>query len=184
VEYRHAAGESTEEKVSDVDFAQTAPTTADARSMLTRKVYVEAFGCQMNFLDGELAVSRLSGHGWSRTADPEDADLILFNTCSVRDQSENRVWSRLGALRPRKERDPGLLIGIMGCMAQRDAESILRRMPHVDLVCGTRRFHEMFGFAPNAIERTSPSCEGAITSAATASCRRRAGRRWTVHSKT
>ncbi len=111
--------------------------------MVSRKVFVEAFGCQMNFLDGELAVSRLSEHGWARTADPEDADLILFNTCSIRDQSENRVWSRLGALRPRKERDPGLLIGIMGCMAQRDAESILRRMPHVDLVCGTRRFHEM-----------------------------------------
>jgi len=113
------------------------------RAMLTRRVYVEAFGCQMNFLDGELAVSRLSGHGWTRTSDPDDADLILFNTCSVRDQSENRVWSRLGALRPRKERDPGLLIGVMGCMAQRDAQSILRRMPHVDLVCGTRRFHEM-----------------------------------------
>jgi len=113
------------------------------RAMSARKVYVEAFGCQMNFLDGELAVSRLSDHGWTRTSDPEDADLILFNTCSIRHQSENRVWSRLGALRPRKERDPGLLIGIMGCMAQRDAESILRRMPHVDLVCGTRRFHEM-----------------------------------------
>jgi tRNA-2-methylthio-N6-dimethylallyladenosine synthase len=129
--------------VSDVQVEQVEPTTGDARDMLTRKIYVEAFGCQMNFLDGELAVSRLSGHGWTRTSDPEDADLILFNTCSIRDQSENRVWSRLGALRPRKERDPGLLIGVMGCMAQRDAESILRRMPHVDLVCGTRRFHEM-----------------------------------------
>ena len=81
---------------------------AVGRAQIQRRVYVEAFGCQMNFLDGELAVSRLSGHGWTRTSDPEDADLILFNTCSIRDQSENRVWSRLGALRPRKERDPGL----------------------------------------------------------------------------
>ncbi len=118
-------------------------STASARDLVRRRVYVEAFGCQMNFLDGELAVSRLSEHGWERTADPEDADLILFNTCSIRDQSENRVWSRLGALRPRKERDPALLIGVMGCMAQREAETVLRRMPHVDLVCGTRRFHEM-----------------------------------------
>jgi len=130
--------------VSELDVEAAASGTVEsAGAMQSRKVYVEAFGCQMNFLDGELAVSRLSDHGWTRTPNPEDANLILFNTCSVRDQSENRVWSRLGALRPRKERDPGLLIGIMGCMAQRDAESILRRMPHVDLVCGTRRFHEM-----------------------------------------
>lgn len=116
---------------------------AVGRAHLQRRVYVEAFGCQMNFLDGELAVSRLSDHGWTRTADADEADLILFNTCSVRDQSENRVWSRLGALRDRKERDPALLIGVMGCMAQREAEVILRRMPHVDLVCGTRRFQDM-----------------------------------------
>lgn len=108
-----------------------------------RKVFVEAFGCQMNVLDGELAVSQLAREGWTPTQDPAAADLILFNTCSVRDQSENRVWSRLGALRERKARDPGLLVGVMGCMAQREASDILRRMPHVDLVCGTRRFPAM-----------------------------------------
>ena len=120
------------------------------RALIQRRVYVEAFGCQMNFLDGELAVSRLSEHGWTRTSDAEDADLILFNTCSVRDHSENRVWSRLGALRERKERDPSLMIGVMGCMAQREAEVILRRMPHVDLVCGTRRFQEMHALVERA----------------------------------
>jgi tRNA-2-methylthio-N6-dimethylallyladenosine synthase len=108
-----------------------------------RLVYVEAFGCQMNFLDGELALSRLKDTGWTRTEDPDAADMVLFNTCSVRDQSENRVWSRLGALRDRKARDPAFLIAVMGCMAQREAETILRRMPHVDIVCGTRRFPEM-----------------------------------------
>ncbi len=108
-----------------------------------RKVYVEAFGCQMNVLDGELAVSRLTKSGWVRTENADEAELILFNTCSVRDQSEHRVWSRLGALRERKQQDPSLLIGVMGCMAQREAESILKRMPHVDLVCGTRRFPVM-----------------------------------------
>jgi tRNA-2-methylthio-N6-dimethylallyladenosine synthase len=114
--------------------------TSDPR---TRRVFVEAFGCQMNFLDGELAVSRLSAKGWTRTDDPAAADMVLFNTCSVRDQSENKVWSRLGALRERKAKDPALLVAVMGCMAQREAESILRRMPHVDIVCGTRRFPEM-----------------------------------------
>ena len=108
-----------------------------------RRVWVEAFGCQMNFLDGELAVSRLTGSGWARAADPESADMVLFNTCSIRDQSEHKVWSRLGALRERKQRDPSFLIAVMGCMAQREAESILRRMPHVDIVCGTRRFPQM-----------------------------------------
>jgi tRNA-2-methylthio-N6-dimethylallyladenosine synthase len=108
-----------------------------------RRVFVEAFGCQMNVLDGELAVSKLSGAGWTRTDDDAQADLILFNTCAVRDQSEHRVWSRLGALRERKARDPSLLIGVMGCMAQREAAEILRRMPHVDIVCGTRRFPSM-----------------------------------------
>ncbi len=110
---------------------------------MTRRVFVEAFGCQMNFLDGELAVSSLAATGWTRTDDAEAADMVLFNTCSVRDQSENKVWSRLGVLRERKARDPGLMIAVMGCMAQREAESILRRMPHVDIVCGTRRFPRM-----------------------------------------
>ena len=108
-----------------------------------RSVYVEAFGCQMNSLDGELALSRLRTRGWTRTDDPDSADMVLFNTCSVRDQSENRVWSRLGALRERKARDPAFLIAVMGCMAQREAETILKKMPHVDIVCGTRRFPEM-----------------------------------------
>jgi tRNA-2-methylthio-N6-dimethylallyladenosine synthase len=124
--------------VSDETVGSTSAPPAGTQA---RRVYVEAFGCQMNFLDGELAVSRLSeGGAWTRTDDPEAADMVLFNTCSVRDQSEHRVWSRLGALRERKQRDPSFLIGVMGCMAQREAESILRRMPHVDLVCGTRRF--------------------------------------------
>ncbi len=123
-----------------VDEDRVAATTP---TLGPRRVFVEAFGCQMNFLDGELAVSRLSSSGWTRTDDPEAADMVLFNTCSVRDQSENRVWSRLGALRERKARDPALLVAVMGCMAQREAETILRRMPHVDIVCGTRRFPEM-----------------------------------------
>lgn len=121
------------------DTLETQPTSA-GHAVTSRRVFVEAFGCQMNFLDGELAVSRLSEAGWTRTSDPDEAELVLFNTCSVRSQSENRVWSRLGALRERKRRDPSLLIGVMGCMAQREAQEVLRRMPHVDLVCGTRRF--------------------------------------------
>jgi tRNA-2-methylthio-N6-dimethylallyladenosine synthase len=112
-------------------------------SATPRRVFVEAFGCQMNFLDGELAVSRLSAGGWTRTDDADAADMFLLNTCSVRDQSENKAWSRLGELRERKARDPSFLIAVMGCMAQREAETILRRMPHVDIVCGTRRFPEM-----------------------------------------
>lgn len=129
--------------------------TPSAAAAPPRRVYVEAFGCQMNVLDGELALSKLSPAGWVRTPDPADADMILFNTCSVRDQSENRVWSRLGALRERKSRDPSLLIGVMGCMAQREASEVLRRMPHVDIVCGTRRFPSMDALVERA-EREGP----------------------------
>lgn len=118
--------------------AASGETTDSGRR--ARRVHVEAFGCQMNVLDGELALSRLAESGWVRAESEADADFILFNTCAVRQQSENRVWSRLGALRDRKRTDPSLLIGVMGCMAQREASEILRRMPHVDLVCGTRRF--------------------------------------------
>ena len=118
------------------------PPTVDATPE-GRKIYLEAFGCQMNVLDGELAISKLSAKGWTRTDDADAADMVLFNTCSVREKAQNKVWSRLGALRDRKRRDPAFLIGVMGCMAQHEAETILRRMPHVDIVCGTRRFPVM-----------------------------------------
>jgi tRNA-2-methylthio-N6-dimethylallyladenosine synthase len=108
-----------------------------------RRVYLEAFGCQMNVLDGELVLSDLRRRGWEVTAQPDDADLVIFNTCSVREHAEERVHSRVGQLRTRKERDPGFRIAVMGCMAQRQGEDLIRRAPHVDVVCGSQQFSRM-----------------------------------------
>ncbi len=104
------------------------------------KVLVYTFGCQMNKLDSELVLSALRGAGYTVTDRLEEADVVLFNTCSVREHAEERVYSRLGALKRLKQNKPELLIGVLGCMAQKDGAEILRRAPHVDLVCGTRMF--------------------------------------------
>ncbi len=90
----------------------------------------------MNKLDSEVAAGQLVEAGYVPTEQSDDADVILINTCSVRQHAEDKVWSLLGALRALKARRPGLVLGVIGCMAQKERERILRRMPHVDLVCG------------------------------------------------
>jgi tRNA-2-methylthio-N6-dimethylallyladenosine synthase len=104
------------------------------------KVFIHAFGCQMNKLDAELVLSELVRAGYTRCDAPEEAELILYNTCSVREHAEERVYSNVGKLKPLKERRPEVVIGILGCMAQKDQKGIFRRLPHVDLVVGTREF--------------------------------------------
>jgi tRNA-2-methylthio-N6-dimethylallyladenosine synthase len=109
----------------------------------SRKVWVEAYGCQMNLLDGEAALGDLLRAGYAPAGSPGEADLVVLNTCSVRAHAEDRVRSRLGRLRERKRRDPALIVAVMGCMAQREGESLLRREPAVDLVVGTRRYQDL-----------------------------------------
>jgi len=97
----------------------------------------------MNKYDSLLVEGRFLKDGYRLTDEMEDADVILFNTCSVRDKAEERVYSWVGALRRAKEQRPDLVIGVMGCMAQRAEEEILRRAAHVDIVCGTRRLQHL-----------------------------------------
>src|SRR5436305_11253008 len=104
---------------------------------MTQKLYIETVGVQMNVLDSELVVGGLRRQGYILTDEPTDADVILFNTCSVRQHAEDKIYSALGRLRNYKRRRPGAVIGVLGCMAQKDQELILRRAPHVDIVCGT-----------------------------------------------
>ena len=108
-----------------------------------RRFHMNAFGCQMNVLDAEVVEGELLRAGFTRAAAEADADVVLFHTCSVREQSEHRVWSRLGQLRERRHDEPGMRVVVLGCMAQRDGREIVRRMPHVDAVVGTRRFPEI-----------------------------------------
>ena len=104
-----------------------------------RAACIRTYGCQMNRLDSEMVCSALRKAGYRIVVDYEEADVILVNTCSVRDHAEQRVFSNVGAMKRLKEKRPNLRIGILGCMAQRHGESILRRAPHVDLICGPNR---------------------------------------------
>jgi tRNA-2-methylthio-N6-dimethylallyladenosine synthase len=101
-----------------------------------KKLYIETVGCQMNLLDSELVVAKLRNEGYELTGDPNQADAIFYNTCSVRQHAEDKIYSALGRIKHLKETRPGLTIGVLGCMAQKDQEAIFRRAPHVDMVVG------------------------------------------------
>ncbi len=103
---------------------------------MKQKLFIDTVGCQMNVLDSELVVGSLRRQGYELTTDPKQADVILFNTCSVRQHAEDKIYSALGKLRHHKKRQPETVIGVLGCMAQKDQDLIRRRAPHVDLICG------------------------------------------------
>src|SRR4051812_30308260 len=126
---------------------------------MRRKVYLETFGCQMNVLDSELVLGQLRAHGYESTEDRESADVILYNTCSVREHAEQKVWSRLGELRERKAADPDLVIGVIGCMAERDGKNIFDRFPHVDILCGPGELDKLPGLVHNATVTTVASAD-------------------------
>jgi len=113
------------------------------------RVLMEVFGCQMNIVDSELVLGRFKGLRYAETDRYEDADVVVFNTCSVRGHAEDKVFSRLGALRPWKRERKDRVLAVMGCMAQREARDIRRRMPHVDVVAGTRDFPQL----PQLVDR-------------------------------
>jgi len=97
----------------------------------------------MNKLDSELSVGSLVKEGYAFVEDEKAADVILLNTCSVRHKAEHKVYSQLGSLRDQKEKNPGLILGVLGCMAQNEGKKIFKRMPHVNLICGTRMFSKL-----------------------------------------
>src|SRR6516162_5821537 len=87
-----------------------------------KKLYIETVGCQMNLLDSELVVAKLRQEGYELTDNIQQADAILYNTCSVRQHAEDKVYSALGRIKRIKERNPGVAIGVMGCMGQKDQD--------------------------------------------------------------
>jgi tRNA-2-methylthio-N6-dimethylallyladenosine synthase len=114
-----------------------------------RKVFIETVGCQMNLLDSELVVGRLRQDGYELTDAIDQADAILFNTCSVREHAENKIYSALGRLKDIKRERPGVILGVLGCMAQKDQDLVLKRAPHVDLVVGPGQLAQV----PEMIEK-------------------------------
>jgi tRNA-2-methylthio-N6-dimethylallyladenosine synthase len=103
---------------------------------MAKRFFIATVGCQMNVLDSELVAAALLEAGYERVDSPRKADAILFNTCSVRQHAEDKIYSALGRLKHLKEHHPEKIIGVLGCMAQKDRQQILRRAPHVDLVVG------------------------------------------------
>jgi tRNA-2-methylthio-N6-dimethylallyladenosine synthase len=99
-------------------------------------VYIETYGCQMNVADTELILGHLAQHGWARAAAPDTADVILLNTCAIREHAETRVLGRLGDLARHKARRPGVRIGVTGCMAQHLRATLRERAPHADVLVG------------------------------------------------
>jgi tRNA-2-methylthio-N6-dimethylallyladenosine synthase len=113
---------------------------------MTGKVYIKTFGCQMNEYDSAKMADVLAQcEGLQQTADPEQADVILFNTCSVREKAQEKVFSDLGRVRHLKQRNPNLLIGVGGCVASQEGAAIVARAPFVDVVFGPQTLHRLPG---------------------------------------
>src|SRR5688572_17517854 len=110
---------------------------------MPKKLYIETVGCQMNMLDSELVVASLRKAGYQLVETPQQADTILFNTCSVRQHAEDKIYSALGRLKNAKLRDPHKIIGVLGCMAQKDQKLVFERAPYVDLVVGPGQLHQI-----------------------------------------
>ncbi len=110
---------------------------------MTRYLYIETVGCQMNVLDSELVVAALRKQGYQLTNTPANADTILFNTCSVRQHAEDKIYSALGRLKKTKRANPEKIIGVIGCMAQKDQRLIWERAPYVDLIVGPGQLHQV-----------------------------------------
>ncbi len=112
--------------------------------MTSRRVYIETYGCQMNELDSELVQGQLETLGYSFVAKSDEADVVLLNTCSVREHSEHKVWSYLGRLGHQKREDKrDVVVGVLGCRAVRESDDIMKRMPHVDVVCGPSQLEKL-----------------------------------------
>ena len=101
------------------------------------------YGCQMNIADAERMEGQLQAAGYARTEETADADIILINTCCVRETAEDKVYGKIGEIKKVKEKNPNLIFGIAGCMAQKEGDNLMRRAPHIDFVLGTGKVQEL-----------------------------------------
>ena len=110
---------------------------------MTRKLFIKTYGCQMNVYDSERMAEAMGAEGYVTTEVAEEADMVLLNTCHIREKAAEKLYSDLGRLKPLKAEKPGLKIGVAGCVAQAEGREILRRMPLVDLVVGPQSYHRL-----------------------------------------
>jgi tRNA-2-methylthio-N6-dimethylallyladenosine synthase len=124
-------------------------TSPDSNTGKGRKLYVESYGCQMNFSDSEIVTSIMQHEGFDTTSDFHDADVIFLNTCSIREKAEQTVRNRLAQFNAIKQRKPGLLVGVLGCMAERLKSKLLEEEQIVDLVAGPDAYRDL----PNLVKQ-------------------------------
>ncbi|MFZ1725652.1 MAG: tRNA (N6-isopentenyl adenosine(37)-C2)-methylthiotransferase MiaB [Albidovulum sp.] len=117
-----------------------------------KKLYIKTYGCQMNVYDSERMAEAMGAEGYVATDVAEDADMVLLNTCHIREKAAEKVYSDLGRLKPLKLAKPDMKIGVAGCVAQAEGEEIIRRMPIVDLVVGPQSYHRLPAMAKAAAE--------------------------------
>lgn len=127
----------------------------------SKTFYLETFGCQMNQVDSEWMTCLLGQIGYQPVASPEQADLILLNTCSVRDRAERKVYGHLGRCKPLKDRNPALILAVGGCVAQQEGEQLLRKVPYLDIVFGTHNVHRLPQLVQAVEQRRRRCCETA-----------------------
>jgi tRNA-2-methylthio-N6-dimethylallyladenosine synthase len=108
-----------------------------------KKLFIKTYGCQMNVYDSERMAEALGSEGYIETTKPDDADMILLNTCHIREKAAEKVYSELGRLKSFKASNPNLKIGVAGCVAQAEGAEIMRRQPAVDLVVGPQSYHRL-----------------------------------------
>ena len=108
-----------------------------------KKLFIKTYGCQMNVYDSERMAESLGGSGYEEVSSPEEADMILLNTCHIREKAAEKVYSELGRYKGLKQAKPDLKIGVAGCVAQAEGEEIMKRQPMVDLVVGPQSYHKL-----------------------------------------
>src|SRR6476659_1968827 len=139
------------------DVASSCERSSDVRQV--RRTYqVRTYGCQMNVHDSERLAGLLEAAGYERAADGTDADVVVFNTCAVRENADNKLYGNLSHLAPRKQADPDMQIAVGGCLAQKDRDSVLSKAPWVDVVFGTHNI----GSLPALLDRARHNREAQV----------------------
>ncbi|SHN13510.1 tRNA-2-methylthio-N6-dimethylallyladenosine synthase [Cyclobacterium lianum] len=152
--------------IKDIDIISTAgqencdfKTTADENTGQIKKLYIESYGCQMNFSDSEIVASIMKKNGFDTTSDFNNADVIFLNTCSIRDKAEQTVRKRLSQFNQVKAGNPELTIGVLGCMAERLKDKLLEEEKLVDLVVGPDAYRDL----PNLVAQADEGMKGVNT---------------------
>lgn len=131
-----------------------------------KNLYLETFGCQMNVVDSEWIATMLADLGYQQIDKPEEADLIILNTCSVRDKAQRKVYGHLGSFKPLKDKNPHLVIAVGGCVAQQERERLLDEVSCLDIVFGTHNVHKLGEMVQDVVASRRKRCETAFNHSA------------------